>query len=346
MAERPARPGKAWVWKDGKWQRPARPGPADQYGWSNNRGWVKKTATGGKAPSKPKPNAPKPNPAMDWLAANYGLTEALLDADPTDPKKGFTLREAFDQIRREKITDGMRAAQIISKTTFWQSNGVDVLRRMALPKGQMRGQVDAMRLQLRDQLTAAGIDIPPGALNRIAKDAFIFGLNQSQINRAIFASSKSSAHAGGNTEQELRQFAADMNVDDLHDDNWYANAAKAIALGQSNADSFKQQLKQEATTKSPYWAKQIKQGQTVASLANAYVTTAQNLLEDPNIDLKSSVIKKALTRVDSKTGQVVPMSLWEFEKSVKSDPRWMTTKNAQSSITDVASKFLKSWGQL
>jgi hypothetical protein len=333
-ATKPPRPGRAWVWKGGRWQKPPVPGPAAQYSWNNNRGWVKKGAA----------SAAKPNPAMQWLAENYGLTSALIDADPTNPATGFTMREAFAQIQAEKITDPNRAAEIIAKTNWYKQHGMTALQKLALKKSQpgvwkreLQGVIDT----LRETYTAAGITIPPVALRQMALDQYVFGLSDASMRKALFANPNVKTGSDVTDEQALRSYAASMGVS--RSDDWFKNATRALAFKQRTLDDFKQQMQKDAIGRTPYWADQIKNGQTVEELAAGYLNDVQTLLENPNLDLKDALVKKALTSL-GKDGKPAPVPLWQFEQMVRQDPRWKQTKNGQAAYANVGMNVLKSFG--
>jgi hypothetical protein len=68
------------------------------------------------------------------------------------------------------------------------------------------------------------------------------------------------------------------------------------------------------------------------------------ILEMPDnaINPFDSHIQKAL-RNDGKTGV---MSITDFQKALKNDPRWATTKNAREEASGYANSILRSFGLL
>jgi hypothetical protein len=50
-----------------------------------------------------------------------------------------------------------------------------------------------------------------------------------------------------------------------------------------------------------------------------------------------------LTGVNDK-GEPAATSLWEFQKKLRSDPRWMNTAKAQNEITGVTGKVMQMFG--
>lgn len=94
----------------------------------------------------------------------------------------------------------------------------------------------------------------------------------------------------------------------------------------------------QAKTYFPALADKIDKGYSVKQLLTPYIQTRANILEeDPDtVDLKSlqSVAK------DPKN----LMNLYDYEISLRQDPKWRFTKNAQDSISSVANGIAKMFG--
>ena len=334
-APRPKSPDSKYVWSTSRkrWVPPAKPANGT-YVWVKNQGW-KKTAD-----SKGNPS----NPALDWLRTNYGLTEALIDADPTDPSSGFSMKEAFDQIRAQGITDGNRAAQLIAKTTWWKAHGITALQRLALKTSQpgvWQQNIDDAVASLREAYLDSGLEIPDAALRKIAEDKYVYDISDASLRKVIYNRSDITENAGSTTVEQLRALANDYGV--TRTDQQLIDAARGIELKQQSANDYKEQLKSDAASRMPYWADQIAAGKTVKDLAAGYVNDVQTLLEDPNADTTHDLVKKALTNIGA-DGKPAPVPLWKFEQMVRQDSRWKNTKNGQQAYTNVGMNVLKSFG--
>ena len=94
----------------------------------------------------------------------------------------------------------------------------------------------------------------------------------------------------------------------------------------------------QAKTYFPALADKIDRGYTVKQLLSPYIQTRANVLEeDPDM-------------VDLKTLQGVAkdpknlMNLYDYEVSLRQDPKWRFTKNAQDSMSSVANGIAKMFG--
>jgi hypothetical protein len=94
----------------------------------------------------------------------------------------------------------------------------------------------------------------------------------------------------------------------------------------------------QAKTFYPALANQIDSGYTVKQLLSPYLQTRANVLEeDPDaIDIKE------LTKVASDPKGL--MGLYDYEVSLRNDPKWRFTKNAQDSISNVATGIAEMFG--
>jgi hypothetical protein len=94
----------------------------------------------------------------------------------------------------------------------------------------------------------------------------------------------------------------------------------------------------QAKTFYPALANQIDNGYTVKQLLSPYLQTRANILEeDPD-----SIDIKELTKVASDPKGL--MGLYDYEVSLRNDPKWRFTKNAQDSISNVASGIAEMFG--
>jgi hypothetical protein len=94
----------------------------------------------------------------------------------------------------------------------------------------------------------------------------------------------------------------------------------------------------QAKTFFPALAKDIDNGYTVKQLLSPYLQTRANILEeDPDsIDLKT------LQGVAKDPKNL--MNLYDYEVSLRNDPKWRFTKNAQDTMSGVASGIAKMFG--
>jgi hypothetical protein len=94
----------------------------------------------------------------------------------------------------------------------------------------------------------------------------------------------------------------------------------------------------QAKTYFPALADKIDKGYTVKQLLSPYIETRANVLEeDPDmVDLKTL---QAVTQNPDNL-----MSLYDYEISLRQDPKWRFTKNAQDSMSNVANGIAKMFG--
>jgi len=96
------------------------------------------------------------------------------------------------------------------------------------------------------------------------------------------------------------------------------------------------------------FAQQIKDGFSVADLAQPYTSTVANLLEVPpaSIDLGSSTGNGAMVSKALQGDGTTPMNLDAFTTQVKQRPEWLNTTNARNSLMDTATSLLRNFGMV
>lgn len=97
-------------------------------------------------------------------------------------------------------------------------------------------------------------------------------------------------------------------------------------------------INMQAKTYFPALADKIDKGYTVKQLLTPYINTRANILEEDPDSVDVSTLKSVAS--DSKN----LMSLYEYEISLRKDPKWRFTKNAQDSLSNVARDIAKTFG--
>lgn len=144
-------------------------------------------------------------------------------------------------------------------------------------------------------------------------------------------------------EHSMRQYAGDMGVD--IGDQSVKNYAQLMVKGLSSQQDFKNFINDQASSAYPAFAEQIKGGQTLKAIANPYIQTmAQQLEINPsNIGLNDPTIKSALNGLDAQ-GKPVGKNLVDFQDSLRGDPRWRSTQQAQDKSMSIGRNVLKNLG--
>jgi len=111
-----------------------------------------------------------------------------------------------------------------------------------------------------------------------------------------------------------------------------------ISTGVKSQDSITNLINIQAATYFPALADKIGKGHTVKELLTPYISTRANILEeDPD-----AVDMQELQKVAKDPKGL--MGLYDYEVSLRSDPKWRFTKNAQDSMASVARGLAQTFG--
>ena len=145
------------------------------------------------------------------------------------------------------------------------------------------------------------------------------------------------------TIQALRDSAYKNGL--TYSEDWFQSAAKSVAIGASSVDDYLREIRTLAASQYPVFHDKIVAGSDAMDLASPYINKMASTLEiDANrIGLNDPTIKKALGGVDAK-GNPTATGLWDFEKSLYSDPRYRTTKGANERVDSLISKIGQMFG--
>jgi hypothetical protein len=176
---------------------------------------------------------------------------------------------------------------------------------------------------------------------------------QQRMAKMMLSSNTPNTAVGGaifSTAQSLANIAQQYGQSGLYNQNMFNSYAANIAAGTPGYDTntFTAQQKTNAMNMYKPFADQIAAGATVQSLADPYISTVQNLLEvDPSdVVLGSStglgkLVSDAMSGVNNNGEAVDPLS---FANTVRQQPQWLNTKNAQATLLGNANAIISKMG--
>jgi len=147
--------------------------------------------------------------------------------------------------------------------------------------------------------------------------------------------------------QQLKQTYADYGVPISAEA--VEGRVRQMLAGNQTLDTFKQNAIASAKSMYPSLAAQLDSGLTVKDIADPYKQQMAGLLEmDPNaIGVSDPLIKKALQGSVVNTGgkaTATSTPLWQFEQTLRADPRWAKTNNARDTMSSALLKIGADFG--
>lgn len=137
-------------------------------------------------------------------------------------------------------------------------------------------------------------------------------------------------------------FSKEYGVESNFSNGERRKLARQVLLGKVTDEALMQRMADTARKAFPAFADQITDTDTLRRTLSNYVGTYANLLEvnDNNVNLKD-VINKATLNVN---GEYKPVSLFDFEKIVRKDPKFQYTKQAHEEAADFGKAFARAMG--
>lgn len=263
----------------------------------------------------------------------FGIGEALLN----DKKYGAQLRRVFELWKAGKLVE----AQEEYFKTDWAKLDSDVRERYLLNLENQDIYKERLRvfgITLRKYLNAQGVKITDEQI----KDYFDRGIDEEVILDELISgiSVKGAAGAPANALEDLRTTARNngFNLDKDFGgqiDDWL----RRIARGESVED-FKRLIRAQAKLGLPEKVGALlDEGLDLSNIYTPYRTRMANLLETtPDaISLDDPLLRSAYEGDKE-------MSLYDFQRAIRRDPRWQYTDNAKEDVSNVALKVLRDFG--
>ena len=240
------------------------------------------------------------------------------------------------------------------KNTKWYKKHSDVWRQNTALKysdpATFKERSDNMRSQIANLAGQFGAKLTNAELNRYTERAILLGWSPDQVVDHIakeIAPNKSGQYSGDlsaiqdQLERTAHRNGIRLNADQMQ--KWM----KQIVRGDASVDQFENYIRGIAASTFPAYGEQIKAGMDLADVAAPYIQSYADILElnPASVNLFDKTIRGALSFKDEK-GLPSPMSLTQFEDSLRADKRWQYTDNAKQLAQGYAVALGKMWGVL
>lgn len=285
-----------------------------------------------------------PNSAS--LNENYGLAAAFMESDPE-----------LANIYSEAVANTWNQQQITAavQSTDWYKNNSDSARKMLELKysnpAQYQQDISNKAVELTELASKLGVHLSATGMNSLADLALVTNMNDAQINGYLskYLELNKQGHFlgyAGQVELGVREYAREMGVP--LDDKYVDNAVTGIVAGTDSLQAHRANIQTIAEQTFPAYAKEIKEGMTVGKIAAPYLAAQAKLWEiDPNkIDLFDPTLRGALQSTTTQGKDAIPsqLPLYDFEKQLRSNAKWLSTNNAREAMTNTASQVLSDMG--
>jgi hypothetical protein len=284
---------------------------------------------------------------MGELAAQYGYAAAFFKSDAE-------LKKLIEQAVKGQWSTAKFQAKF-QATKWYRSNSASTRTWLELeardPKEASRRLAEQQRA-IRSQANQLGISLSSGRVKKMARDALLMGWSDQLITDAIanefdYEPGRTSGQTA-TLETFIKGTAADyaVRVSDGRVGNWLGKALR----GDWDEDNIADMIRDQARSRYPGLVEQIDKGLTVADVAEPYRQSYSTLLETgfDSVDLFDPLIQKALQGTRSGTSKAGEppevQNLYDFERGLRQDARWMHTNNARKSVMDSTIGVLKDWG--
>lgn len=277
------------------------------------------------------------------LAQQYGYAYSMLQAIPE-------LKTLFNQAVAGQW-DATRFQAALLNTNWYKQHSA--AQRAYIAEGYadpatQRTQWQAKIADVEAMAAKMGASTEPGIYGELATQYLLNGWSDTQLQQALskyieFDANGAMGGQAGDEEMALRSLANNNGV--KLSDNWLLTMARHIAADTTTLEDAEGYIRKQAESLFPDYAKQIQAGQNMADLAAPYMSDYQKILEvgPGQTNLFDPTVLKALQYKDP-TGKNTTMPLWQFDQTLRNDPRWAKTQNAQDSVMGTAHSILQDFG--
>jgi NlpC/P60 family protein len=281
--------------------------------------------------------------SKDELAETYGMSSAFFSSVPE-------LKRLLGQATANQW-DGTLFQAHLKNTKWWKETSEPDRQAKVMAKqdpATYKATIEAARVAAQQAAVKMGATLSPGAVSKLARNIVHFGWQDEHIQNFLgqfieFNEKKVLGGQAGAAYQQLKQTAYNNGVS--LSEQAIKTSAAYVVRGVSTMEKEMGNIRLQSAGKYPSFAEQIMAGANMSDIAAPYVQAMSKELELPSVDvdLYNPRIAQALTQADSK-GAPSPMSLTDFETSLRSDPLWRKTQNAQDKVFSTGQQVLKDMG--
>jgi hypothetical protein len=281
---------------------------------------------------------------IDKLEQQYGLSYALFKAFPE-----------LNGLLQDAIKHHWTASkfQVELRQSDWFKKHSDTWRKNIALKysdpSTYRQRLTQTISSFRNLAESVGVTLSHDALRHAAEQSFLFGWDEGQTRDYIskYVHPNTMGDYGGDLagiEQSVNTLAYQNGI--KLSPNQVKGWMQAVARGDMSQEEMNTNIRNVAAQTFSLYGDQIRGGANLYDIASPYVQAMASTLElNPgDLDLFDPSIRKALTGVKNDKNVYEPMSVTDFEDTLRQDKRWQFTQTAQDQARGYVSALSQAWG--
>jgi len=285
------------------------------------------------------------NLSMEELAAQYGYAAEFFGSDPE--LKALIKAAVAGQWSTQKFQ-----AKFMN-TTWYRTREASVRQWMDLATrdpAEAKSKINDRKLEFANMLSQFGAaPMSDTDLTFIATNSLREGWSQAETKRMLtYFAGYQPGNANGTAatlEMQVKGMANDYGV--TVTTGQLTDWVTGMMSERYTEDNLRDYLRDMAKSKYAGMGTYLDMGMTVKQVAAPYLSSYSQLMEvgADSVDLSDNVIQQALQGTPPAPNQPPQMqSLYQFEQTLRRDPRWLRTKNARESVTSAGQNILRDWG--
>lgn len=256
------------------------------------------------------------------------------------------IASVFKKYKGQQGDAVMQAISTDLKSTKWYQTNSERIRTVVLSslsqdKATYNESKTSEVARIRKIALNIGSTLDDAQIDSLANQTLLFGLSDADLNAALVGSVKMDANyirgqagtIGSSIAKGISDYGFRVNTDSVEFKTYVAD----ILNGRRTTDDVIGGFRNMAASQYPNLAERFKSGATLAEIAQPYKYAMSNVLETNinTIDLDDPNLQSALSS---------GMNTFDFSRTLKKDPRWQYTQNAQEDLLGTFSGVLRRWG--
>ena len=290
------------------------------------------------------------------------LESALMNSEYSWAAGLIYSNDRIKELFKTAIKEGWTPARFIAQfkdTGYYKNHTEAWLKTEALKKTKPAAYRDEKlkaAAKIRDDAASMGVKVSEKQAFKMA-DRYLrmdFASNQNAYSdwlakRVASTDEEGFLGAAGEVEEDLRGALArnGFSTDSQTWSDWVDQSVRRIVQGNMKVTDATDYVRRTAAGRyPPFGQKMLDEGKDLQDYAQGYISMMSEVLEIPeaNLSVSDPKVMAAMTGKQNDKGDYTATSLYDFEKELRKDSRWRTTKNANVTAQATANSILQSFG--
>lgn len=296
------------------------------------------------------PDKVKPKDKAAYVAKKvlqYNFVENSIALDSTGE-----LQKIFDQAVKEDWPEQKFRVEFQKSSWYRNTEGVLRTRLIAEQKdpASFNANINRISTQIQNEYKKYGVTLPDSAtLQQMARNIYLYQQDTNDFYKELAKNINFGQNIltgiAGQAGTAVLNLARNYGVSLTPQSSVYQSYVRQLVGRETTENDIVAQFREEAIGRFPALADRLRAGANLKDIADPYFRQMSSLLDidEDDISFDDPLLQMAFNGSDPSQGPKA-MSLYDFRRAIRKDPRWANSPDAQTRVNSAMSEILRDFG--